>query len=222
MRASSTAAHELIPLAQLPLDLLQPAQPTLGNFVVGRNAEALAAVQAFAADRGPQIVYLWGPPGCGRSHLLRAVASVASTVPAFTPERHRYAVDDVHRLSEVEQARLFALINEIRLAPATRVIAAGDAPPAALALREDLRTRLAWGLTYPLQPLTDDDKRAALTAQAAARGMPLTPEALDWMLAHLPRDLSTLTAALAALDAFALARQRAVTVALVREWLQQQ
>lgn len=209
-------------MAQLPLDLLQPAQPSLSNFVPGRNGEALAAVQAFARDAGPQIVYLWGPPGSGRSHLLQAVAAVGSAVPMFTAARQRYAVDDVHGLSDNEQARLFALINDIRLAPQARLLAAGDAPPAALPLREDLRTRLAWGLVYPLHPLSDDEKRAALAAQAAARGLPVAPEALDWMLLHLPRDLRTLAAALEALDAYALARQRAVTVPLVREWLQQQ
>lgn len=207
-------------MSQLALDLLQPPQPTLDNFVPGRNGEALAAVRALAEGTGPQFVYLWGTAGCGRTHLLCAVAAVASTVPAFALERHLYALDDVQRFNDSDQARLFALINEIRGAPAARLIAAGDAPPAALALREDLRTRLAWGLVYQLHPLSDAEKSAALAQQAAARGMPLAPDALDWLLAHLPRDMRTLSAALDALDAYALARQRSVTVALAREWAQ--
>ena len=207
-------------MSQLALDLLHPPRPTLDNFVPGRNGEALAAVRALADGAGPQFVYLWGAPGCGRTHLLSAVATVASTVPGFSVERLRYALDDVQLLSDAEQARLFVLVNEIRNAPAARLIAAGSEPPAALALREDLRTRLAWGLVYQLYPLSDSEKSAALAQQATARGMPLAPDVPDWLLAHLPRDMRTLAAALDALDAFALARQRGVTVTLAREWMQ--
>jgi DnaA family protein len=206
-------------MSQLALDVLQAPQPTLANFVPGRNAEAVAALHALADARSPQIVYLWGAAGAGRSHLLRAVADVAPTVPQYTPDGHVYAVDDVQQLNEAEQARLFVLINEIRGCAPARLVAAGDVPPAALPLREDVRTRLGWGLVYQLHPLSDDEKRAALAAQAAARGMPLAADTLDWLLAHLPRDMRTLAAALDALDAFALARRRAVTVALAREWL---
>lgn len=206
-------------MSQLALDLLQAPQPTLANFVPGRNAEAVAALHALADARSPQIVYLWGAAGAGCSHLLRAVADVAPTVPQYTPDRHVYAVDDVQQLNEAEQARLFGLINEIRGSAPARLVAAGDAPPAALLLREDVRTRLGWGLVYQLHPLSDDEKRAALAAQAAARGMPLAADTLDWLLAHLPRDMRSLAAALDALDAFAFARRRTVTVALAREWL---
>ena len=207
-------------MSQLALDLLQPPRPTLENFVPGRNAEALAAVRALVAGSGPQFVFLWGAPGCGRTHLLRAVAAPASTVPQFLIEQDLYSLDDVQRLDESGQAQLFTLINEIRGAPGARLFAAGDAPPSSLALRDDLRTRLAWGLVYQLHPLSDTEKSAALAHQAAARGMPLAPDTLDWLLAHLPRDMRTLAAALDALDAFALARQRSVTVALAREWMQ--
>jgi DnaA family protein len=208
-------------MSQLALDLIQPPQPTLENFVPGRNREALAVVRALAEGFGPQFVYLWGTTGCGRTHLLRAVAPPASTVPAFVAERRLYALDDVHRLNDAEQAHLFALINEIRGAPGARLIAAGDSPPASLVLREDLRTRLAWGLVYRLHPLSDAEKTAALARQAEMRGLPLAADTLDWLLAHLPRDMRTLAAALDALDAYALARKRSVTVALAREWLLQ-
>lgn len=206
-------------MTQLALDLLQPSQPTLENFVTGRNAEVLAAVRALRDQDDMRFVYVWGSAGSGCSHLLRAVAAVASTVPEYSPERRRYAIDDVQSLSDAQQSRLFVLINEIRSAGEASLIVAGNAPPTALPLREDLRTRLAWGLVYQLHPLSDEEKAAALRQQAVARGMPLTADTIKWLLAHLPRDMRTLSAALDALDAYALARQRAVTVALAREWL---
>ncbi len=206
-------------MSQLALDLLQPAQPTLDNFVTGRNGEALASVRAAALGQGPQIIYLWGAQGCGRTHLLKALDKTTAAVPEFSPQQRLYVVDDVHKLDEVGQAQLFALINDVRAAPQARLVAAGDAPPARLPLREDLRTRLAWGLVYALQPLTDAEKSTALAQRAQTRGIPLADDTLKWLLAHLPRDMRTLTAALDALDAFALARQRSITVPLVRQWL---
>jgi DnaA family protein len=47
----------------------------------------------------------------------------------------------------------------------------------------------------------------------------LAPEVRAWMLAHLPRDMRTQVAVLDALDAYALARKRPITLPLLREWL---
>jgi len=209
-------------MPQLVLDLLQPALPTLDNFVCGQNAEALASVRAWAQNSGPQFLYLWGMPGSGRTHLLKAIAPIPDPVPAFSLHQSHYALDDVHTLDNSAQTQLFILMNEIRSTPSARLIATGNAPPNALPLREDIRTRLAWGLVYQLHPLTDHEKHAALNTQAAQRGIPMANDTINWLLAHLPRDMRTLTAALDALDAYALARKRSVTVALAREWLAQQ
>ena len=104
-----------------------------------------------------------------------------------------------------------------RVAPA--VLAAGNAPPAQLALREDLRTRLGWGLVYQLKPLTDAEKALHLRSEASRRGLRLADEVVWYLLNHLPRDLASLNAVLDRLDRHSLARQRAVTLPLVREAL---
>ena len=41
----------------------------------------------------------------------------------------------------------------------------------------------------------------------------------DYLLTHLPRDMRTLAAAVDALDGFALAHKRPLTVPLIRQWL---
>ena len=209
---------------QLALDLLQPLQPSLDNFVPGRNAEALDALRRLARAQLPdRIVYLWGETGSGRTHLLRALAALPGAWrwhPSSPPEQPGLSlVDDVQALDAGAQVALFNRLNAVRAGDALACVVAGKAPPAQLALREDLRTRLAWGLVYQLQPLTDDEKLAALRAHAASRGVALSDELLPYLLTHLPRDLRTLVAALDALDAFALARQRPLTVPLLKEWL---
>jgi DnaA-homolog protein len=213
---------------QLALDLAQPLRPTLDNFVVGRNAEAVAALRVAATGGGERFIYLWGQHGCGRTHLLRALQAAGAGLgpdekgfpPEFDPACRLYLVDDVDRLDEARQQRLFVLQNEVRAARGAVLVAAGGAPPAQLALREDVRTRLGWGLVYQLQLLSDEDKHDALQAHAAARGLPLAPEITAYLLTHLPRDLRTQVSALEALDAHALALRRTLTLPLVREWLQ--
>ena len=62
-------------MQQLPLEISPPPEPGFDNFLAGGNAEALARVRALAQGAVPEaIVYLWGEPGSGRSHLLRAAA----------------------------------------------------------------------------------------------------------------------------------------------------
>jgi DnaA family protein len=203
---------------QLVLGLLQPGSQSLDNFVPGRNAEALAVARQLAAGRGPQLVYLWGPTGCGRTHLLVALGG-APGVPDWRGPGALYAVDDVQRLDAPGQARLFALLNQVRADAGARLIAAGDQPPARLTLREDVRTRLAWGLALALEPLSEQEKADALRAQLAQRGVRVAPDLVAYMLSHLPRDMRTLAAAVEALDAYALQQGRALTVPLLRAWL---
>lgn len=211
-------------MSQLALDLLQPREPTLDNFVAGRNAEALDALRRLARGAlAERIVYLWGERGSGRTHLLAALArgpgaarwspDDASDVPGLT------VVDDVDRLDAAAQVALFNRLNAVRDRADAACAVAGPLPPAQLGLREDLRTRLAWGLVYQLHALTDAEKAAALAAHAATRGVAVSDDLIPYMLTHLPRDLRTLVAALDALDAYALARRRALTVPLLREWL---
>jgi DnaA family protein len=211
-------------MTQLALDLLQPLQPSLDNFVAGRNAEALAALHALVEQRlDPRIVYLWGIAGSGRSHLISALAAATHAYrwrPDSAAEEAGIAlVDDVERSDAAAQIALFNRLNAVRADAACACVVAGALPPSQLGLREDLRTRLAWGYVYQLHPLSDVEKAAALQAHAASRGVRIDADVIPYLLVQLPRDMRTLVAALDALDAWALARKRALTLGLAREWL---
>ncbi len=51
------------------------------------------------------------------------------------------------------------------------MVTGGAVPPAFLPVREDLRTRMGWGLIYQVHELSDEEKIAALSQAAAARGL---------------------------------------------------
>jgi len=198
-------------MQQLVLDIRPAAEPDFENYVAGPNAEALARVRGLAeGSLRERMVYLWGDAGSGRTHLLRA-AALAN--PGLV------IADDVETLDEAAQVGLFAAIDAARDGQAA-VLAAGGRPPAQLALRADLRTRLASGLVYQLRPLTDAEKAVHLRAAAARRGLRLPDEVLDYLLHRLPRDLPSLNAVLEALDRYSLETRRPVTLPLVRAALE--
>ncbi len=197
-------------MQQLVLDIGPAAEPGFDNYLAGPNAEALERVRGLAAGGLREaIVYLWGEPGSGRTHLLRAAARMNPDL---------VTADDVDQLDETAQQSLFSAINAARDG-GSPVLAAGGRPPAQLALREDLRTRLAWGLVYQLKPLTDAEKAQHLRAQAARRGLRLGDEVVGYLLTRLPRDLASLNAVLEALDRYSLATRRPITLPLVRDAL---
>jgi len=198
-------------MQQLVLDIGPPAAPAFDNFVAGPNAEALARVRSLAEGKLREaIVYLWGDAGSGRTHLLRAAARA-------NPEL--VIADDVESLEPAAQQQLFAAINAARDGGAP-VLAAGPRAPAGLDLREDLRTRLAWGLVYQLRPLGDAEKAEHLRAEAGRRGLRLSGEVVGYLLTRFPRDLPSLNGVLDALDRYSLAAKRPVTLPLVREALE--
>jgi DnaA family protein len=197
---------------QLVLTISPLPEPTFENFVPGANAELLARLRETASGAlRESVLYLWGEPGCGRSHLLQATLRIA--MGAGLAVR-----DDVDRLDEAGQIALFNLINEARESGGC-VLAAGPCPPAQLALRADLRSRLGWGLVYQVQPLSDAEKAVTLRAEAERRGLRITDEVLWYLLNHVRRDLPSLFAILDELDRKSLERQRPITLPLVRESL---
>lgn len=217
-------------LQQLLPGFPAPSTPTLDNFVAGDNVELLATLRALAAGQARErFIYLWGESGSGKSHLLEAVASAAqahgidavcSHVPSACSGFRLVALDDADRLDEAAQIDLFNLYNRLRDGDGC-LLASGALPPAQLAVRPDLATRLGWGLVYRVRGLSDEEKTAALAAHAAQRGFTLPPEVSSYLLRHSRRDLPSLMAILEALDRYSMERRRAVSVPLLRELLEE-
>lgn len=216
-------------MRQLLLQLAPPPPPTLENFSAGRNGAALQALRG-ALQGGERFVFLWGPGGSGKTHLLRGftaaagVKRTAAYIPAASADWTRAgaleaaAVDDVARLDATAQVSLFDLCNRLR-ASGGALAASGEAPPAQLEMREDLRSRLASGIVLQLHPLSDEEKAAALRRHAAGRGIALENEPIRYLLTHFDRDMGTQIAALDALDRYSLERKRPITLPLVKEAL---
>lgn len=222
-------------MQQLVLDMGLGNAPTLENFCVGPNATVLEHLRLWLGQpgstplRSPVPTYLWGSRSSGKSHLLKALQTeliargqpvgwLAAAEGAATVFDERWAVvmlDDVHAFDSVQQQLAFNwFVNAQTLQ--IGVIAAGNLPPSDLKLREDLRTRLGWGHVFALKVLDDPERRAVLRANALNRGLALSDEVLDYVLARFSRDLGNLMDLLDLMDGYALQTRRAITVPLIK------
>lgn len=221
-------------MRQLALDFRIRDKPSFENFWPDENAAALKAAQALVAHaRGP--LYLFGPGGCGKTHILVAAARAASERGACAylslaqaseaqwegladlPSTALLCVDDMDALHEQPdwEHRLFILFET--LAPLRRIIVAGRTNPAGLRLaRDDLRTRLASGPVLALHALSDDAKAHALRHRALMRGLSLNAASASYLLAHGPRDPRALFVLLEQLDKATLADGRRLTIPYLR------
>lgn len=202
-------------MRQLLLDIQPLAPATLENFIAGSNQEALHSLNmAIEGANEARFIYLWGAPGSGKSHLLQACndLALARNLPLSV-------VDNVNTLDEEAQIELFNYFNQLR-ASGGILITSGNAAPTQMGLRDDLATRLAWGLVYQLHPLSDEEKAKALKTHAKERGMKLPDEVVEYCLRYLRRDLPTLMAVLNALDKWSLTEKKPVTVPLLKKLLQ--
>jgi DnaA-homolog protein len=222
-------------MKQIALDIGLSGGPTLANFFAGPNEAALKHLQLWAGSptRSPVPTYLWGSSASGKTHLLKAVAEslreqgatagwLDATIhepPEFNEQWAVVLLDDVHLYTAVQQHAAFNwFVNAQSLQRG--VLAAGALPPADLKVREDLRTRLAWGHVFQLSVLSEPERRAVLRQAADARGVFLGDEVMDFMLTRFSRDLGSLMQLLEHLDGYALQTKRAITIPLIKAMLE--
>jgi len=226
-------------MEQLPLPVQLRPEASFGSFVPGPNAEAVAALEAWARLAGEPFALVCGLPGTGKTHLLQAACRAAVAVghpaqylplghPGLSPDAldgleqvGRIALDDIQAIADdpAWEVALFTLFNRLRDRGGGLLVSA-DRPAATLPLAlPDLRSRLGWGPCYRLQPLGEEDCEALLRRAAARRGLRLGPELVDYLMRRLARDPGSLLAFLEALDRESLAARRAPSIPLARRVL---
>ena len=176
------------------------------NFVTGQNIEVVHTLeQMIRIELSIHFIYLWGNEGSGKSHLAHI---------AFD---HGFIIhDDVHLLDDQGQVELFNTYNRCKESQQNMLVT-GLYSPLQMELREDLASRLAWGITYEVLALSDEEKKLALQKHANERGMKLNIEIIDYCLKYLKRDMPNLFSILEDLDKWSLTYKRPITLPLLKE-----
>ncbi len=226
---------------QLPLALRPRHAPALDDFVIGANQALIDALKTLLIKEKENLLYLFGPSGCGRTHLLTAQCGLGETMGlrcAYLPladhaslapemltgleDMDLLTIDDVERIGGLAswETALFGLFNRCR-ERGTRLLFSADRGPASLPIAlPDLRSRLAWGLTLAVKPLDDAGRMSLLQQLAAQRDVRLPAEVARYLLQRAPRQPSDLINLMDRLDQAALAAQRQrLTIPFVRDFL---
>lgn len=194
-------------MEQLLLNIHPSPQKTLDNFVVGKNAECLSSINKLLTSDEFFFMYIWGEHGSGKSHLATALKNHGINV-----------IEDVEKINESQQIKLFNLFNESKKTN-TKLVVTGANSPNNMNLRDDLASRLNWELVYQIKPLTDNEKKIALTKHAESIGVSLNEKVISYCMTNLNRDLSYLIATIDALGEWSLKTKKPITIPLLKELL---
>lgn len=229
-------------MQQLPLGLRWPAHPRFDTFYASANGAAAEAVRRVAVEPDAAWVFLAGPPGSGKTHLMFAACHAAGAVSlsaqylglrTLVRERgaalrafggsHLLALDDLDVIAGDPAAEhaLFDLFNRCR-AEGSGLVFGASAPPKELGIAlPDLVSRLSSCTQFALKPLDDAERRAVLRSRAEARGVVLDEAVLDFLFTRYARDLGSLGTLLERLDRESIAARRRITVPFLRKLLQE-
>ncbi len=212
---------------QLPLPL--PVRAALGEadfLVTDSNREAVAWLDVWPDWPGQGLV-LHGPPASGKSHLLsiwcrRSHATLLSgaslTMEQAISGTGPVAVDDADRCTEPRL--LFHLVNQVRAAGGSLLLAASAPPAEWSAALLDLQSRL---LALPKAEVQapDDALLAGLAAKLFHdRHITVPDNVVAYMLSRLERSCAAFADAVEKLDRAAWAERRPLTLPLARKILE--
>lgn len=225
--------------SQLPLGFNLLVDATFANYLSFDNALAVTSLQQSAANAS-QLLYLWGPLGSGRSHLLQAtchaatqygrsaiylplsVAKIDSNTLDGLEQVDLLCLDDIDSIagnSELEEA-VFHLFNRLVARGSSLVVSANCSPRNIQIKLADLQSRLSLSLVYQLKPLNDEQKLQVLQSRAQDRGINLELSLAKFLLRRCPRNMAEIFNLLDRLDQESLARQRRLTIPFAKTVLQ--
>ena len=225
---------------QLALAIQLNDEATFSDFCWGDNALLQQQLNNTLNGKGERLIYLWGAPGSGKSHLLQACCQAVSgnqsaiylplhTLNEWGPqtidgidEQSLIGIDDIDAIaanSAWEEA-IFHLYNRVRDNEQTTLIITGKCPPAQAPVRLlDLRSRLSWGLVIQLNELNDCDKINTLKLHAHKRGFDLPTSVGHFLINRCARTMHDLHTLLNRLDEASLMAQRKITIPFVKNIL---
>jgi DnaA family protein len=227
-------------VAQLALPVTLRDEATLENFLFGEALGALSgALLRQTTPAGDASLYVHGPAGSGRSHLLQAACHAmppgeslylpldtlrdeeAAAVLAGVEGLARVCLDDLQAIAGHAdwEMSLFHMMNRC-LDTGCRLLFSADRPPRELLLSlPDLASRLSGATVFRLAGASDARKLAILLFRAKRRGINLSEEAGRYILSRAPRGLAQLMQILDRLDRDSLAAGRPLTVPFIKERL---
>jgi len=232
--------------SQLALSVQLPDDETFDSYLSEANKIVVNQLALFiesieqSQSSQPRSFYLFGLTGVGKSHLLHACSAYASQLAKTSvclscaellqlsvevldglEQINVICLDDIQLLAgnKIWQQAIFDLYNRV-LEQNNCLLISGDQSVGQLGLTlPDLVSRLSWGLTEQLKPLSDTEKITALQFRASKRGLMLSDDAVNFLLNRLSREMTNLISSLDILDKASIREQRKITIPFIKDVL---
>jgi chromosomal replication initiation ATPase DnaA len=196
---------------QLALPFPHQAGFAAADFIRAASNEAASAWLERTGDWPDHRLALWGPAGCGKTHLLHlwsartgaALLDGPSLRGLPPPPARGVAIDDADL--PAEEPALLHLLNACREARLPVLLAAISPPARWRVALPDLASRLRAVTAIEIEPPDDALLEVLLARLLADRQLTVTPALQAWLLSRLPRTPAALREVVARLDRAALA-----------------
>jgi len=203
----------------------RPALERDDYLVTPANAEAVAWIDRWPDWPGP-LLAVWGPEGCGKSHLAQVFLARTGGRLLTAPDAgavetgSAYVIEDLDRTGSLDEEALFHLFNALKSAEGRILVTARTAPSRWSIVLADLASRLKGSPAVEITAPDDTLLAALLVKHFADRQLRVDAEVVAYMVPRMDRTFQAAAALVAAIDAEAMARKRPVTVPLVRTVLE--
>ncbi len=204
------------PVLNLAPDGLDPACCFDTYFPGNSNQISFSLLKDALEKSSYNPIYLHGPEGTGKSHLLMASAFYLTSlkkqcfyVKAGTLTNHIVAamrtgamqklrdlyrqhdvllVDDIHQLAHrsATQEELFHTFNTLHMAGKQIILAGSRLPSLLEGIEPRLTSRFEWGLVLPFQPLNAQERKEFLRQKIQQKQLPVSEATEAFLLQQLP------------------------------------
>jgi chromosomal replication initiation ATPase DnaA len=210
---------------QLALDLgHRPAFGREDFLVAPGNQDAVEWIDRWPGWPG-RVLALFGPAGCGKSHLAQVFALRAQAVAIAAPDLTTDAVGSllgkynaflVEEGDACDERALFHLFNGVRESEGSLLLT-GREPPARWSTElADLKSRLSSIPAVPIAPPDDAMMEAVLVKLFSDRQLAVAPDVIAYVLRRIDRSFAAARRLVATADKESLAGKRPITIPLMK------
>jgi DnaA family protein len=236
-------------MTQLLLPLSTPPRFSFENLVPHHGIEeALLTVRSVycRSHRPAPPLFLFGPPGTGKTHILKALTSYLQdqspgsegTVlfiepegdPPVFPDLRRFlsedvadpteilgaSIDDVHLVQGDDATHVWNLANKLTRSGAPLLMGSRTPLEETFADNPHLQSRIKSGLVFRLEPPEDAIRMMILDKLARDRNVRISHEVIHYLVTRKSRNIKEMSRLLDILDRASLRLKRRITVPLIK------